>query len=141
MVYLAPRIQVMADEDRLLELLRSGQVDPSTMALVERALPFELTNPDDTSGDRVDVVEHNPPEGFIHLQTQSENARSLVVSENYQSNWSVWVDGESADMLRVNYVWKGGAAGWTHKVEFRYRSSILLFSRAATVLVLYLWLA
>ena len=133
--YLAPRIQVMADEDRVLELLRSGQVDPSTMALVERALPIELTNPDDTSGDRVDVVEHNPPEGFIDLQTHSENARLLVVSENYQSNWSVWVDGEPADMLRVNYVWKGVTlpAG-THKVEFRYRSSILFWSRTATVL-------
>ena len=38
-------------------------------------------------------------------------------------------------MLRVNYVWKGVAlpAG-THKVEFRYRSSTLLWSRTATVL-------
>ena len=133
--YLAPRIQVVSDEDHALELLRSGQVDPSAVALVEEMLPFELTNPEDTYKDLVNVVEHNPPEGFIHLQTQSENARILVVSENYQSNWSVWVDGEPADMLRVNYVWKGVAlpAG-THRVEFRYRSSILLLSRAATAL-------
>ena len=133
--YLAPRAQVVADEDRVLELLRSGQIDPSAVALVEEALPFELTNPDVISTDRVQVIEHNPPEGFIHLQTQSENARLLVVSENYQSNWSVWVDGQPADMLRVNYVWKGVVLPpGEHRVEFRYRSSILFWSRTATIL-------
>ena len=119
----------------MLELLRSGQIDPSAVALVEEALPFELTNPDVTSTDRVQVIEHNPPEGFIHLQTQSENARLLVVSENYQSNWSVWVDGQPADMLRVNYVWKGVVLPpGEHRVEFRYHSSILFWSRTATIL-------
>ena len=132
--YLAPRAQVVADEDRVLELLRSGQIDPSAVALVEEALPFELTNPEVISTDRVQVIEHNPPEGFIHLQTQSENARLLVVSENYQSNWSVWVDGQPADMLRVNYVWKGVVLPpGEHRVEFRYRSSILFWSRTATI--------
>lgn len=133
--YLASRAQVVADEDRVLVLLRSGQIDPSAVALVEEALPFELTNPDVTSTDRVEVIGHNPPEGFIHLQTQSENARLLVVSENYQSNWSVWVDGQPADMLRVNYVWKGVVLPpGEHRVEFRYRSSILFWSRTATIL-------
>ena len=132
--YLAPRAQVVADEDRVLELLRSGQIDPSAVALIEEALPFELTNPEVISTDRVQVIEHNPPEGFIHLQTQSENARLLVVSENYQSNWSVWVDGQPADMLRVNYVWKGVVLPpGEHRVEFRYRSSILFWSRTATI--------
>ena len=132
--YLAPRAQVVADEDRVLELLRSGQIDPSAVALVEEALPFELTNPEVISTDRVQVIEHNSPEGFIHLQTQSENARLLVVSENYQSNWSVWVDGQPADMLRVNYVWKGVVLPpGEHRVEFRYRSSILFWSRTATI--------
>ena len=62
-----------------------------------------------------------PKEGLIRLRTQSAGARVLVVSENYQSNWSVWVDGEEAEMVRVHYIWKGVAlpAG-EHEVEFRY---------------------
>ena len=59
-----------------------GQVDPPDG--VERALPFELTNPDDTSGDRVDVVEHNPPGGFVTCKRKGK-CPPLVVSENYQS--------------------------------------------------------
>ena len=116
------------------ELLRSDQIDPSAVALVEEALPFELTNPDVTSTDRVEVIGHNPP-GVYSSANASENARLLVVSENYQSNWSVWVDGQPADMLRVNYVWKGVITPRrNHRVEFRYRSSILFWSRTATIL-------
>ena len=59
-------------------------------------------------GDRVERLAYDPKEGLIRLRTHSEGARVLVVSENYQSNWSVWVDGEEAEMVRVNYVWKGG---------------------------------
>ena len=59
-------------------------------------------------------------------------ARVLVVSENYQSNWSVRVDGEEAEMLRVNYVWKGVAlSAGEHEVELRYFSPVLAWARGA----------
>ncbi len=59
----------------------------------------------------------------------------MVLSENYQSNWSVWVDGNPAELLRANYVWKGVAlpAG-DHQVEFRYYSATLFWSRTVTLL-------
>ena len=93
-VYLAPRAELVADGDEVLEMLRSGRVDPSRVALVEEALPIALTNPENVADDRVQVIEHNPPAGRVRLQTHSEEARLLVLSENYQSNWSVWVDGK-----------------------------------------------
>lgn len=133
--YLAPSAQVVTDEDQAIEMLRSGQIDPASVALIEAPLPFELSQSGDTSNDRVEVVEHSPGEGIVRLQTHSPEARLLVLSENYQSNWSVWVDGQEADIRRANYVWKGVAlAAGDHQVEFRYSSPALFWSRLVTIL-------
>ena len=77
---------------------------------------------------------------MIRLRTHSAGPRVLVVSENYHTNWSVTVDGQAAQMLRANYVWKGVVVpAGTHEVEFRYFSRSLAWSRAATFLSLLLF--
>ena len=76
---------------------------------------------------------------MIRLRTHSAGPRVLVISENYHTNWSVAVDGQAAEMLRANYVWKGVAVpAGSHEVEFRYFSRSLAWSRAATFLSLLL---
>ena len=78
---------------------------------------------------------YDPKDGLIRLRTHSGGPRVLVVSENYQSNWSVWVDGQEAEMLRVNYIWKGVALpGGEHEVEWRYFSPVLAGARVAALL-------
>ena len=74
---------------------------------------MRLDGAGDRAGDRVERLAYDPKEGLIRVRTQSAGARVLVVSENYQSNWSVWVDGEEAEMVRVTLrVEGGGVAGW-----------------------------
>ena len=115
-----------------LERLAQGEVDLSSVALVEAAPPFELDG-GDTEGDVVEVTEHNAPEGIVRVSTQTEGPRLLVLSENYQANWSVYVDGKKCPLVRANYVWKGVfVSAGSHEVEFRYQSANVLWSRAVS---------
>ena len=115
-----------------MKRLLSGRVDPQGVALLEDAPAVRLDGAGDRAGDRVERLAYDPKEGLIRLRTQSAGPRVLVVSENYQSNWSVWVDGAEAEMVRVNYVWKGVAlSAGEHEVEFRYFSPVLAWARGA----------
>ena len=120
--------------EAVLARLLSGRVDPQGVALLEDAPAVRLDGAGDRAGDRVERLAYDPKDGLIRLRTQSAGPRLLVVSENYQSNWAVWVDGVEAEMVRVNYVWKGVALSvGEHEVEFRYFSPVLAWARGASV--------
>lgn len=137
--YLASEVEILKDGEQVLERLRSGRIDPQRVALLEQELAVVLDGTGDPSGDRVEPLAYDLPGGLIRLQTYSDGPRVLVVSENYHTNWSVSVDGQQAEMLRVNYVWKGVVVpAGEHEVEFRYFSTTLAWSRAATFLSLLL---
>ena len=132
--YLVPEAEVLDSGEAVLARLLSGRGDPQRVALLENAPAVRLDGTGDRAGDRVERLAYDPKDGLIRLRTQSAGARVLVVSENYQSNWSVWVDGQEAEMLRVNYVWKGVALpGGEHEVEFRYFSRVLAWARGAVL--------
>ena len=132
--YLVPEAEVLDSGEAVLARLLSGRVDPQGVALLENAPAVRLDGTGDRRGDRVERLAYDPKEGLIRLRTQSAGARVLVMSENYQSNWSVWVDGEEAEMLHIHYIWKGVAlpAG-EHEVEFRYFSPVLAWARGAVL--------
>ncbi len=132
--YLVPEAEVLDSGEAVLARLVSGRADPQRVALLERVPAVRLDGTGDQAGDRVERLAYDPAAGLISLRTRSTGPRLLVVSENYQSNWSVWVDGQEAEMLRVNYVWKGVAlpAG-EHEVELRYFSRVLAWSQGAVL--------
>ncbi|MEE3235585.1 MAG: YfhO family protein [Candidatus Latescibacterota bacterium] len=128
-VYTVSSIQEVAGKPAL-ERIAQGEVDLSKVALVEAALPFELDG-GPTEDDIINVTEHSPTDGVVRVSTQTKGPRLLVLSENYQANWSAYVDGEKRPLVRANYVWKGVAVpAGSHEVEFRYQSANVLWSRA-----------
>ena len=133
--YLVPEAEVLDSGEAVLARLLSGRGDPQRVALLENAPAVRLDGAGDRAGDRVERLAYDPKDGLIRLRTHSAGARVLVVSENYQSNWSVWVDEQEAEMLRVNYVWKGVAlSAGEHEVEWRYFSPVLAGARVAVLL-------
>ena len=131
--YMVARTEKVSGEEQAIEMLRSGQIDLRNIALVEEDLSLALDGGGDLSLDKIDVLLHDPPAGLIRLRSSSEGERLLIVSENYQSNWSVEIDGQKADMVRANYIWKGVVlSAGEHVVEFSYHSQILAWSRMAT---------
>ena len=129
-----PEAEVLDSGEAVLGRLLSGRVDPQGVALLENAPAVRLDGAGGSGRRPGGAAGVRSKGGVDSLRTQSAGARVLVVSENYQSNWSVWVDGEEAEMLRVHYIWKGVAlpAG-EHEVEFRYFSPVLAWARGAVL--------
>jgi len=140
--WLAPEARVL-DEDAMLQAIRTGILpdgskwDPLHTALVES----EPSNPlaPGTSDGRAAITNYEA--NRVSLQTHASGNSILVLSENDYPGWRVYIDGQSADVMRVNYALRGVAipAG-DHLVSFVYRpwsvmGGLLLSLLTATVLI------
>jgi hypothetical protein len=112
------------DDGAMLEVIRTGVLpdgskwDPLRTALVEAELPGPITS--SAQDGRAAITRYEP--NRVNLQTHSSGNSILVLSENDYPGWRVNVDGQSADLLRVNYSLRGVLlpAG-DHQVSFVYR--------------------
>ena len=121
--WLAPDARVL-DDSAMLSVIRTGILpdgskwDPLQTALVEGepSSPLAITAQDG----RAEVTAYEP--NRVNLQTHSSGNSILVLSENQYPGWRVYIDGQSADVLRVNYALRGVVipAG-DHRVSFVYR--------------------
>jgi hypothetical protein len=133
-------------ENEILQVIRNGSFpngdvwDPRRTALLEH--PVELSNDiaQDTEASAT-VIEHDP--NRILIRTVTDAPAIVVLSENFYPGWRAYVDGESTEILRVNYNLRGLALGaGEHSVEFVYRPYSVLIGLATSILmalVLILW--
>jgi hypothetical protein len=124
-----PRAWLAADarvcpESAMLQVIRTGILpdgskwDPLRTALVEPELPTALAN--NAQDGRAEITGYEPNRVKVH--TQSDSNSILVLSENDYPGWRVYVDGQPADLLRVNYALRGVMIGaGDHQVSFVYR--------------------
>lgn len=98
-------------------LLRAGKIDPSR-EIVSMGKPGVTSYPADPEGmARIDLNEANR----VVVATSSRTPAFLVLSDRYSPRWSVRVDGKPAEMMRVNYAFRGvKLAAGRHTVEFKY---------------------
>ena len=121
--WLASDARVLGDS-AMLQVIRTGVLtdgskwDPLRTALVEAELPGPVTT--SVQDGRAAITGYEP--NRVNLQTHSSGNSILVLSENDYPGWRVYVDGQSADLLRVNYALRGVllSAG-DHQVSFVYR--------------------
>jgi hypothetical protein len=121
--WLAPDARVL-DDRTMLQVIRTGVLpdgskwDPLRTALIEAELPGPLANaaPDG----RAEITRYEP--NRVNLQTHSSGNSILVLSENDYPGWRVYMDGQSADVLRVNYALRGVMVpAGEHQISFVYR--------------------
>jgi hypothetical protein len=121
--WLAPDARVL-DESAMLQVIRTGFLadgsrwDPLHTALVETELSNPLTT---TATDgRAEITGYEP--NRVNLQTYSTGTSLLVLSENDYPGWRVYIDGQPADVVRVNYALRGVLVpSGEHRVSFVYR--------------------
>jgi uncharacterized membrane protein YfhO len=92
--------------------------DPLHTALVETepANPLATATPDGRA--EITTYEANR----VTLQTHSSGTSILVLSENDYPGWRVYVDGQSAEVMRVNFALRGVVIPTgEHQVSFVYR--------------------
>jgi hypothetical protein len=120
--WLASEVRAL-DEGAMLQTIRTGLLpdgsrwDPLRTALMnsEPAIALNGSQPG-----RAEITGYEP--NRINLQTHSSGNSILVLSENDYPGWRVYVDGQPAEVLQVNYALRGVAVlGGDHQVSFIYR--------------------
>ncbi|MGH2548329.1 MAG: YfhO family protein, partial [Thermomicrobiales bacterium] len=116
---------VELDPTTALAQINSGAIDLKTTATVEQSPP-SMSIPADASTDSVSVTHYSPDRVTIQATAASDGL--LVLSDVYDPDWSVTVDGKHAELYVVNGVLRGVAlpAG-THTVSFNYESDQLRY--------------
>jgi hypothetical protein len=73
----------------------------------------------------VEVVSYAPQ--HIVMKATANAPSVLVLNDQYDPNWRVWVDGKPAELLGCNFIVRGvflDRAG-EHRVEFRYQPPLI----------------
>ena len=115
-------MQASSDAVSTASLAKSGTVDFDNQAITEKPLPAQL------SGDSASHVAHS-----VHCTKYGANAMAynvetaqnglLVPSEIWYPAWKATLDGQNAEVLRVNYSLRGVLVpSGKHTISLRYDS-------------------
>ena len=112
------------DDPAMLQTIRTGSLpdgqkwEPKKTALIESQLSVPLNN----AATEAKVEMKSYQSNLVSVQTSANGESLLVLSENYYPGWRVSIDGQRAEMVRVNYNLRGVVVPpGTHRVEFAYR--------------------
>jgi hypothetical protein len=109
---------VVAGGDQALDAITRPGFDARRVAVTEdrvAGLPEGAR-----AGGAARIVRYEPER--VAIRARSDGQGLLVLSDNHYPGWKATVDGEPADVERVDYMFRGVRLGpGTHVVEFRYR--------------------
>jgi len=112
--FIPRRIECVPDHDERLLRLESPDFDPRATAFLET--PVEL--PRDCRG-QAGIREEIPTR--VRIDAQMETAGLVVLSDQWNSGWRAYLDGQSAPILRANHAVRGVVVPQgMHRLEFRY---------------------
>jgi hypothetical protein len=132
--------ELVASEQEELDIIRSGKTpdgekwDPLEKALVESGTGIQFGKAVDRSGHaEIKRQEANK----VEVNTESVAPAILVLSANHYPGWRAIVDGQSVDVIRVNYNLRGVAVpAGKHLVTFVYRPKSVLIGLVISLLAL-----
>ena len=108
------RVEAMRDTAEALRCIL--EADPLDLAIVESDVA-------PAAGSGVATITRYEPNEVV-LQVEATRGGLLFLSEVYYPAWRATVDGESAEVLRVNTAFRGVAVpAGSHEVEFRYSAA------------------
>ena len=148
--WLASEARVL-DENAMLSVIRSGvfpdgsKWDPLHTVLVSSSPATPLTNAQQNSQQqgKVEITKYEP--NRVELSSQAPENSILVLSENDYPGWRAYIDGQSVEVLRVNYALRGVLVpAGTHQIGFVYRpwsvmGGLLISLLTAVGLAVYCW--
>lgn len=112
---------VEAEDEETLKLLRSGDFDPASAAIIPRGsrLPFPLERGDGFAG-TAEFRKDDPARVVLDVDARRDSL--LVLTDTYFPGWRAWIDGQPAEMIRTNYLFRSVATpAGRHVVELEYR--------------------
>jgi hypothetical protein len=111
--------QVAPTEDAQLAAVLRPDFDGRTTVVTPRPLPGLGTAAAGGPAGRARILTYEPER--VVVEATARRAAELVLTDVHYPGWKVTLDGEAADLHRVDYLLRGTTlpAG-THRVEFRY---------------------
>jgi hypothetical protein len=110
---------VSTNTSEILQALASQYFDPEKTVLLTGPVP---NVPDRSTGNNsgtVDFKSYSPKD--IVLAAQADKPSVLLLNDKSDPDWHVYVDGQSAPILRCNFIMRGVyLMPGSHAVEFRY---------------------
>jgi len=126
--------QVSTNDETTLQTLRNSEFDPAATVLVADSIaPAAGTN---TNAGTVEFASYAPKK--ILLKAKATAPSVLLLNDKHDTNWKVYVDGQSKPLLRCNFVMRGvQVPAGDHAVEFRYEPPrrMLYVSLTATAML------
>jgi membrane protein YfhO len=123
-----------------LAIIRSGRTpdgaawNPLEKALVESSTGISFGKQGEPMG-HAEVTRHEP--NRVEVETQSASPSILVLSANHYPGWRADLDGQSVEVIRVDYNLRGVAVpAGQHRITFVYRPKSVLVGLAISLLAL-----
>jgi hypothetical protein len=121
-VFLAPTAQVMEDDQTALTQLASGGIDPLQTAIVHQPVDCVSAEASALAG-TARIVQYTP--NTVEIHAQSAQPVLLVLTDSYDSQWAVTIDGAPADLLRIYTALRGVCLPTgEHRVRLEYQPKI-----------------
>lgn len=132
--------ELIATDEAELNIIRSGKTpngeswNPLEKALVEQSSGIDFGTNQSPNEDRHAEVTRSEP-NRIEVKTESAAPSLLVLSENHYPGWQAQVDGQSVEVMRVNYNQRGVAlTAGNHVVTFVYQPKSVLIGLVISLL-------
>jgi hypothetical protein len=110
---------VPSDDAQLAAVLEPG-FDGRRMVVTPNPLPGLRANPGPGPAGDARIVTYKPERVVVDV-TSRRPAAELVLTDLHYPGWKVTLDGEPADLHRVDYLLRGASVpAGRHRVEFRY---------------------
>jgi hypothetical protein len=123
--WLVHQAQVTPDADAAARAIASPHFDPRRTAILEE-VPAVMPAPPSSDATRERLLRRPISDVAIDYDAELETPGVLVMSEPYDPNWSVTVDGAPARLLVTNYALRGVALPpGPHHIEARYENRAL----------------
>lgn len=121
-----------ATDEAALDLLQTRAVDPGAEAILPAGTSLPpLATPADPAVEQVSITGRTPDR--ITLQVEMNAPGLVVLSEIWDPDWQVTIDGQPAELFRADTILRAvSVPAGSHTVELSYRSTTLLVSAAVS---------
>lgn len=142
--FIVHKVRILPDKAQRLERIRHPDFDPLKEAVLETepATRLDATATKD-EGETVTFRTYEPEQ--VALQIRAASTGLLVLTDSYNPNWRVRVDGIEKPLLKVNHLFRGVVVDkGEHEVVFTYsrtrfnRSMAVTIASAVLILLLFL---
>jgi hypothetical protein len=118
--FLVGKVQVVANQNAVMEIIKSGEFDPGQLAILEQTP--EVFPQADGEG-VVKIIDYDLQK--ILLTSDVQAPKLLVLSEvYYPKGWKAFIDGQPAKIYKTNYLFRSVVVpAGSHDVKFVFESS------------------